>query len=277
MNFEILVSTMFRTDLDFLDKMFSKNDKQKFQILIINQTDEDRLLVSENPKINVINSFERGTSASRNLAIENCIGEVCLFADDDTIFESNFDKIILNEIKTINKNVYLFSFESTSGSNKQLHLNYPKQGLHNKKTLKKVHMITMVFYREKLLNSKIRFNKYFSLGGKFSGGTEYVFLRDAYSRGMNAYHIKKTIVHHIDEISSGKKMDSDQKIHTLSARYNHFYGSIIAFLWLCKYIFFLMRNKLISANEIIPKFKVGIKGIRDYDELLQKGLIKRQQ
>ena len=277
MDFEILISTMFRTDLLFLDNIFSKTSVENYNVLIINQTDDDKFLNSSLDNIRVCNSLERGTSNSRNLAIENAKGNICLFADDDTIFEENFENIITSEFKK-HQDMYLLSFESTSGEKKDFHLDYPKlSGIHTKNSLRKVHMITMAFNRQKLIESKVRFNQYFSLGGKFNGGTEYVFLRNAFSKGLKAFHIKKTIVHHIDDISSGKKMESDQKIHTSSARANHFNGVIYAYLWLCKYLFFLLRNGLIKSNQIAYKFRVGVKGINEYTELLNKGLISRQK
>jgi len=275
MKFEVLISTMFKTDLSFLDNMFLNNNILDFDILVVNQTDNEKLLYSNKKNIRVTNSFERGTSNSRNLAIKNALGDICLFADDDTIFESNFDKIITLEFNKYPE-AYLLSFEATSGEKKELHMNYPKKGIHTKNSLLKVHMITMAFKKNKLKDSKVLFNKYFSLGGKFSGGTEYVFLRNAYAKGLNAYHIKKVIVHHVDDISSGKKMESDQKIHTSAARANHFNGVVYSYFWLFKYLFFLIRNRLISIGDITHKFKIGVKGISEYNSLLKKGLITRQ-
>lgn len=274
MKFEILIATMYRKDLSFLYDIFSKNNIDDYAILIINQTSEDELLYSDVNNIRVINSFERGTSASRNLAIKNAIGDICLFGDDDLIYEPNFDKIILSSFKK-HEDAYLLSFEAISGISRKAHGHYPLEGKHTIKTLKPIHMVVMAFRRVELLESNVLFNEYFSYGGKFSGGTEYVFLMNAYSCNLIAYHISKTIVYH-DGPSSGKDMGSDRSIHTNAARINHFNKSWYAKLWLIKYVLFLIRYDYIKLSEMICKFKVGIKGINDYNELYKQGLIKRQ-
>ena len=54
-------------------------------------------LESFNPdNINLINVNEIGLSKSRNLAIENAKADICLLADDDIVYENNFESIILN-------------------------------------------------------------------------------------------------------------------------------------------------------------------------------------
>ena len=61
---EVLISTMNRNSLEFLDAMFIHNDKSEFQILIVNQTQEGKVLKSDQFNIRVINSFEKGLSRS---------------------------------------------------------------------------------------------------------------------------------------------------------------------------------------------------------------------
>lgn len=275
MKFEILIATMFKVDLVFLNQIFSKNNINNYTILVVNQTTTDKLLVSNKSNIRVINSFERGTSASRNLAIKNAIGDICLFGDDDLVYEPNFAKTILSSFEK-HPDAYLLSFEAISGESRKAHGNYPVTGKHTKKSLIPIHMVVMAFRRLKLLQSNVLFNEYFSFGGKFSGGTEYVFLMNAYFCNLVAYHISKTIVYH-DGPSSGKDMGSDRSIHTNAARINHFNNSLYAKLWLIKYVVFLVRKNYISLNSLIMKYKVGLKGIKDYNELEKKKLISRQK
>jgi len=275
MEFQILISTMYQTNLDFLVPIFKNNNINNYNIIVINQTDTNRFLESNESNILVFNSLERGTSASRNLAIEKATAKFALFADDDVVFDKDFDQIILKAFADYPK-AYLLSFECTTGHHKLKHTNYPKAGLHNKLTLKPIHMVVMAVNLEILKKSGVLFNAYFSLGGKFNGGTEYVFLRAAYSAGLTAYHISENIVHH-QELSSGKFMGSDKGIHTRSARVNHFHGSLYAYLWLFKYLYFLLNNGYIEKKELLKKFQVGKKGITDYNTLLHQGVIKRQQ
>jgi hypothetical protein len=64
---------MNRNSLDFLIPMFPSRKFFEFNILIVNQTTENQLLNSEFPTVRIINSFEKGLSKSRNLALKNAI------------------------------------------------------------------------------------------------------------------------------------------------------------------------------------------------------------
>ncbi len=271
--FEVLVSTMFRSDLSFLESMFVNNNIDDYAILVINQTNRGEELKSKQSNVRVVNSYDRGTSSSRNLAITHTKADYALFADDDTVFVTNFEQIILREFEKYT-DAYLITFECTTGDLYHKHTRYPSPGKHTKKSLKPIHMVVMAIRVEVLKAANVYFNPYFSLGGLFSGGTEYVFLRAAYDKKLIAYHVDQNIVHH-HELSSGKMMAANRNLHTRAARVNHFYGVLCAYIWLGKYILFLWRNDYISSCQIAEKYQAGKKGIQDYQNLLRQGAIKR--
>lgn len=93
---EILISTMNQDSLDFLVPMFPFLHFSNFRILIINQTQIGKKLESEYANIRVVNSFEKGLSKSRNLALENAAGKILLIADDDVIYQEGFSTKIIN-------------------------------------------------------------------------------------------------------------------------------------------------------------------------------------
>ena len=63
----------------------------KSNYLIINQTDNKKVDIN-NPK--VITKFEKGLTKSRNMAIDKSIGDIILLADDDVIYNDDYEKII---------------------------------------------------------------------------------------------------------------------------------------------------------------------------------------
>ena len=89
-DFEILISTQSQTSLDFLVPMFKNQNYKDFNLLIVNQNFGSVDLVSEYKNIRVFNSPEKGLAKSRNIAIKNALGTVCLFADDDVVYEKDF-------------------------------------------------------------------------------------------------------------------------------------------------------------------------------------------
>ncbi|MFK7781003.1 glycosyltransferase family A protein, partial [Psychroserpens sp.] len=143
---EILISTMFKQDLAFLEPMFIHNNIDDFDLIIVNQTVKDKLLVSDKKNIKVINSFERGSPASRNLAIKNATKDICLMADDDIVYNDNLKNNILEAYKE-HPNAAMISFEAVDESGK-LYTNYHPQGKHNNKSLKKIYTWVITFNRK---------------------------------------------------------------------------------------------------------------------------------
>jgi glycosyltransferase involved in cell wall biosynthesis len=262
---------MFKKDLGFLDAIFIHNDINELNILIVNQTTEDMLLTSEYSNIKVINSFERGSPASRNLAIRNASCDVCLMADDDMVYQPNLKQKIENAYAK-HPNADMISLQAVDEHNNPYTKYYP-QGRHNKKTLMKIFTCVISFKREVYKQNEIYFNHYFGVGSVFKGATEYVFLRNAFDKGLKMRHVAETIVIHF-EGSSGKQMGSDNALFAKTALRQRFLGNL-SYLWLLKYVFFLWRKKYIKANEVIHKINMGLNGIKTYKQLKTSGEIDK--
>lgn len=268
---EILIATMNRDNLDFLNPIFINNNRSDFQIIIVNQTSKNKILESTDSNIKVINSFEVGSPASRNLAIKNATADICLMADDDIVYEPNLKQTILDAYKT-HSTAQFISFEAKNEFNKP-QANYPKEDWHNKSSLFEIYTWVITFKREAFKAHNIFFNHYFGVGSTFKGSTEYVFLRNAYDKGVKMYHVPKTIVMHPEE-SSGRRMGSDNAFYASSARTHRFYGNL-SYIWLLKYTLNVLRNKHISLKEVPYKLGVGIKGISKYKALKRSGEIDK--
>ncbi|WP_353778093.1 glycosyltransferase [Winogradskyella sp. 3972H.M.0a.05] len=268
---EILMATMFREDLSFLEPIFADNDLSDFQILIVNQTDEDKQLKSDLANVRVINSFERGSPASRNLAIANAKGDICLMADDDIVYKPNLKKTIL-EAYDKHPEVDFISFEAVN-EHEKLQANYPDEGVHDEKSLYEIYTWIITFKREVFKERSIFFNHHFGVGSTFKGSTEYVFLRNAFDKGLKMLHYPKTIVMHPEE-SSGRHMGSDEAFFASSARTHRFYGKL-SYFWLLKYTLFMWKDGYIKFSEMPRKFKIGLAGISKYKELKRTGEIEQ--
>lgn len=271
LDFEILISTMFRNDLSFLEKMFPHEHFSNYNILIVNQTNKDNILNTNHKNIRVINSFERGSPVSRNLAIKSATAQICLMADDDIVYQPNLKETILNAYYK-NPNADIISFEAINDEGK-LYTNYPQQGIHNKKSLKKIFTWVITFKREILIKNTVFFNKHFGVGSTFKGETEYVFLRNAYDKGLKIRHVSKVIVMH-PTISSGVLMGSDNAFVAKTALRQRYIGNL-SYIWLVKYTLYMWAYRYIKFNQIPQKFKIGLQGISKYKSLKASGEIDK--
>lgn len=256
--FEILISTMNRTSLNFLHTMFSKVNLHNYNVLIINQTIKNHFLYSNLKTVRIINTLEKGLSKSRNLAIKNAKKEICLFADDDIVFKKGFDRTILNAHQKYDDAIITFQTETPEGN---LYWKYPsKTKKHNHFISRKTLSIEISFKKSKLNN--LAFDERFGLGSIFEDAENYIFLMEAKKRAISTIFVNKTISIH-PPFSTSDEVNSDRLLYARAA-VNYKLRKKIAYLWLFKFVFFLFRKKYISTREILPKLKVGLEGINDF-------------
>ena len=263
---EILLSTMNRTSLSFLEQIFPEDEYLNYNILIINQTSPDHLLESNHDNIRVINAFDKGLTKSRNLAIKNSKGTICLIADDDIKYVKGFKEIVLNAFKKYN-DAGIITFQMVDDRGK-LFRAYQDIVKHDKKTISTANSVVIAFGKEKVLNKNVWFDPNFGLGSAFETANEYVFLRNALSAGLKLYFEPQIILSH-DEFSSGQDAGSDKLIFARSALF-YKYSGVLAYLRLGKHLFKLYQLDKIELNELGHKLNVGFRGIKQYKRLLSR-------
>lgn len=265
---EILVSTMNRNSLDFLIPMFPFCHFSDFSILIVNQTEENKLLVSDFPSIRVINSFEKGLSKSRNLALKNAIGKIVLIADDDVIYMNDFDtKIIQAYNQYDNKAVISFCIEKPNGL---LFKKYSPNAKKNLSLMELFNVLSIEISLNKLILDKlgITFDENFGLGSEFQMGEEAVFLSDIKNKNQQIAFVPSVIVIH-SEISSTEKIDFSKRYYVQGA----FLTKVLKedyFMGLATKLFFDVKQKKLNLNQISAAIKNANQGKMDYNKLTNK-------
>lgn len=261
---EILVATTNRTSLDFIYKMFKNNVLEDYNILVINQTSDKNALTSEFSKIRVINSNETGLSRSRNLAIQNAIGNICLLADDDVVYLHDFEKPILESYNKF-PDADLITFKTLTTENKP-YSKYPDQLTDLKSFYKKVLSIEISFKRESILQNNLFFDVNFGLGSVFQDSENRLFFEEIFKTNqIKTYFSPENIVIH-EPSSSSDDVASDRFIFARSALNYKLHG-IFVWAYVFRLIASLVRKRLINLNDISSKIKVANQGIRTYKNL----------
>jgi len=262
---EILMSTMNKTSLSFLDTIFPHHKLNTLNILIINQTQTGKELHSGFENIRVINSYEKGLSKSRNLALKNALGDICLIADDDIEYVEDFENIIINSFQKFDDaSVIRFKIDTFSGDAYKAYLKHSKK-LNSKKDIKSSSSIEIAFKRDHIIQNNIEFDTLFGLGSYFQSGEEYLFLKEVLKKELPIYFENKFIVKH-QLIRSTSNMASDDFIKAKAAQYHSDY-KLFSYLALLKFIIFLVRKRMIPFPEFLVKYKIGLKGIKTFIKL----------
>ncbi len=262
---EILIATKNRNTLDFLALMFPFTHFSKFNILVINQTKENKL-ASDFKNVRVINVDEKGLSKSRNLAIKKASEKICLIADDDVVYFPNFQKQIIAAFNQ-NTNASIITFNHQRIGTEKPHNKSKKVYSHSKKTIENVCSIEIAFQLKDIKENNICFDENFGLGSYFETAEEYLFLRHAIGLNLGVLFCPSVIVSH-PLLTSADQQGSDT---ILFARGALFYKTRanLAYIWMLKYVFFLVRYKYISWDESSRKYKIGLLGIQKYKEVVK--------
>ncbi|MCH4551348.1 glycosyltransferase family A protein [Aestuariibaculum lutulentum] len=264
---EILISTMNRTSLGFLSNMFP-DDYINYNILIVNQTSKANILKSNYSNIRVINSFEKGISKSRNLAIQNAKAVYCLLADDDIQYQQSFSKKILDAFVDY-KEADIVTFQMINDKG-ELYNRYPDTVKHDRKTVSTVNSVVIAFRRKSVVEHNLFFNNYFGLGSIFETADEYVFLRSCLRANLNLFYKPIIILKH-PCYSSGTDVSSDKVIFARSAVF-YKYNGIVTYFKLAYHLLLLLKNNDLYFSQLFIKYKAGLKGILKYKSLLRQGL-----
>lgn len=258
---EILIATMNRKDLLFLEVMFQKPMGQINENLIIVNQSFDHQLVSDFEHIKVINSKEYGLSKSRNLALKYSTQELCWILDDDCVIFPDAVDHIIEAHQEYTFDVLTFKTKNHKGED---FYNYPnKFSSLDLKTIEKVLSPEITFKRLPILNAGLKFDQRFGLGAQFQDSENYVFLDEVLKTNLKIGFVPKAIVQH-KAITSSDNVASNRVIYArgaIAGRRN----IITAVYYQFKYVFFLWRKGYVkSLSKLWEKFMVFQHGANDY-------------
>lgn len=182
MDLQVLISTMYQQGFDLIHKMNIQSDA-----IVINQCNENSLEFIENPGVNWINSTDRGLSRSRNKALNNATADICILADDDLEYLSNYKDIILKQFELYpDADIIAFQVEGIEAKFKSY---YSKPRKIDFLTAMKISSVEIAFRLDKVKEAKVNFNESFGSGAKYYMGEESIFLSDSLKKGLNIMYV----------------------------------------------------------------------------------------
>jgi len=143
-------------------------------------------------------STRRGLSVSRNTAIEHARGEFCLIADDDELFENDYEAQIS---KTFDQHsdcdVIAFRIKGSTmrTPSKACRIGYLKA--------LRISSLQIAFRRESIVKAGIRFDEQMGSGTGHGAGEEEKFLYDCLRKGLRIHYVPITIATLQNRHSSG--------------------------------------------------------------------------
>ena len=248
MKLEILLSVM-NYKLKDLDKHNITSD-----CTVINQCDKEEYKEYKNFKI--YNNKEKGISKSRNEALRKSSGDILLFCDDDVVYNDDYENIVINEFNKNKKaDVIIFNFNN---------LNRKKRI--NKRT-KRLHLFNSLNYatyniaiRKDSLKG-LRFDETIGPGTKYANGSDSVFIKSLFDRGLKVYTSSKYLGTVSNEKSTWFNGYNEKFFYNKGALFTAINRRFRKLL----FIQFLIRHKEVLVNLSFKEaYKNMIKGSNDY-------------
>ena len=188
MRVQVLASVMNQSFETISGKMQLDSDA-----VIINQC--DRLGVEEKENNGHLLRFysfpERGIGRSRNEAILRADGDICLFSDEDIVYEPGYAEKISEEFEK-NPDADMILFNVTVEEERRTYHISERKRVHWY-NCGRYGAVSFAVKRESILASGVTFSLLFGGGAKYSNGEDSLFLKEFMSKGYRVYTAPVTI------------------------------------------------------------------------------------
>ncbi|WP_169306621.1 glycosyltransferase family A protein [Cohnella pontilimi] len=264
MKLEVLVSTMNRSDLDFLDNMNLTTDA-----LVMNQAERESIesVVHNGIRTLFITSKERGLSNSRNRLIEHATGDICIFADDDVQYFEDYENTILNAHKQ-HPDFDIITF-------KMVTLGHVRTKKYMKKKCKigllrsmKITSPEVSFKLERVKGTGIKFDSLFGAGARYQAGEENIFLKQCIKKGLKVLYIPIPILKIEDSESTWFKGYDEKYLHNRGAIFGALFNKLAIPIILQ---FAIRKYKLFKNISFLMILTHMYCGLREYKNLTKNG------
>lgn len=223
MKVEILASVMNASLPETVQHMNLQSDA-----VIINQCDrlgQEEMQISQgNGRIRFYSFPERGIGRSRNEAILRAEGDICLFSDEDIIYEDGYAEAVCREFEQ-NPQADMIIFNiAVEEERRTYHITDRKRvRWYN---CGRYGAVSFAIRRESLLRSGITYSLLFGGGAKYSNGEDSLFLTQFINKGYRVYTAPVTIGREEAGESTWFHGYNEKFFHDRGVLYHYLYGKL---------------------------------------------------
>lgn len=252
---QVLVSTMNQTDYSLLDKMKIKTDA-----IIINQCNKNEISSFEykNCKIKWFSLNEKGVGLSRNSALARGTADILLFADDDVIYNDNYEEIVVNFFEQ-NPSIGMAVFNLKSLNHSRPEYNIKKNHRLRWFNCLKYGACRIAIRRECILHNNIWFSLLFGGGALYQAGEDNLFITDCIKANIKCMACKENIGVVRQEYSTWFSGYNKKYYQDRGCLFAALYGKIAYAILLL----FEIKNRKASIS-LIKRLKLEFSGIKQY-------------
>ncbi len=256
---EILCVTMHQKDFSLIEQMNIHSD-----VIFANQADRTTFEEKEfdGHLARMITTDTRGVGNNRNIALTYAKGDICLFADDDVIYDDDMENRVLTEFDAHpDADIIIFHLD-TDSDRKQIKYNETKKcGRFCRMPWGGVRIAVRL---ASIRKANIWFTTLFGGGCIFPSGEDSIWLTDAKKQGLTFYVSKETI----GKVSFDESTwftGFDEKLYYGKGAFYQAAHPKTKYLWMC---YFVLRTRGVSEITIKQKLSWMKNGADGYSEML---------
>lgn len=235
-------------------------------VVVVNQCDEEKIeewdftnTAGKKSHAKFISTKERGLSRSRNMAIRNAIGDICVLSDDDEELVDGYETVIANAYKAHPEaDLVTFAFER---EDKQFS-NIPQK--HTFKSLLKTSSVEITFLLNSINDKNILFDEKMGSGTGNGAGEENMFMFTCKRKGLKMRY-EPTIIGRLLSIDSAWfKGFTPKFFENYGWSTRRFMGSVLSLFYIIYYlvVHHNLYRKDISALKAFRSCMIGWKSKR---------------
>ena len=259
MKVEVLASVMHQEPAALVRRMNLSTDA-----VIINQCDryDAEELEWRGHRVRFFSFAERGVGRSRNNAILKADSDICLFSDEDIVYEDGYGEKIAEEFARNPKadmilfNITVDEVRRTYHITDRKRVRWYNCGRYG--------AVSFAIRREKLIESGVMFSLLFGGGARYSNGEDSLFLKEFMQKGYRVYTAPVTIGREESRESTWFAGYSRKFFYDRGVLYHFLYGGLAVPMALR----FLLahRGKMCTEVSVKQAFAWMTEGIRRRDD-----------
>lgn len=256
---EVLVVTMNAKNFDLVKKMNIQGPA-----IIANQDNRNCFeIYKENNSIKMITTNTMGVGRNRNICLLNASLDICVLADDDMIFDKDYEKTVIDAFNKIpDADILIFNLDTVGIITRERRTNTRIFKV-NRFNVMNYGAGRIVFRLKSIQKANLFFSLLFGGGCPYSSGEDTLFLMDAIKNKLKIYTYPERIATVTQNQSSWFNGYNDKYLSDKGALYSSLTKNIIVVYLLCFQDAF--RHKKLYDKKFTYIFIQMIKGIKKFN------------
>lgn len=265
--FEVLCVTMHQNDFSKIKEMNIRSNA-----VFANQCDRTSYeeLKFDRHTAKMVSTQTRGVGINRNLALMYASADICLFADDDVVYDEDMETRVVAEFNAHpDADVIVFHLE-TDSERKQIKYSQTKKC--GRFTRMPWGAARIAFRLDAVRKANVWFTTLFGGGSIFPSGEDSMWLAEAKRKGLTFYVSKQTIGKVSFKVSTWFS-GYDKKFYFAKGAYYQAAHPKAFWIWT---LYFLLRTRKFDSIPYWEKFAWMKHGKKAYIEILSYEAYKQK-